>query len=37
VLGLVMRSGGGAAIRLWDADPGGLVVLALTGDRSPFR
>jgi hypothetical protein len=23
VLGLVMRSGGGAAIRLWDADPGG--------------
>lgn len=34
---VVMRSGGGAAIRLWDATRAALVVLALTGDRSPVR
>ena len=37
VLGLVMRSGGGAAIRLWMPTRAALVVLDLTGDRSPFR
>jgi len=37
MIGLVVRPGGAAAIRLRDADPEGLVVLPLAGDRSPFR